>query len=170
MRLLLFAIAAAWVWALNRRYMPKSLKALRARCSVTRDMIALRLCQLLTLVLSLLGGNDVPLPLVIAGLFLYCAGQILILIAANENPYFIPTIAPPPVVITTGVYKHLRHPGYVGHMISLAGVWLIWSSLAALVPLLGFMGLLCWRAHKENGVIQPKSWNASSLSPPRSSP
>lgn len=170
MRLTLFAIAVLWIGYLNRRYMPASLRSVRARCATTWDMIALRLCQLLTLLLSLLGGNDVPLPLIIAGLFLYCAGQILILIAANANPYFIPTITPPPVVITTGVYKHLRHPGYVGHMISLAGVWLIWSSLAALVPLLGFMGLLIWRAHKENGVIQPKSWNASSLSPPQSSP
>lgn len=161
MRLTLFFFAVAWVAYLNRRYVPKSLLERRKVCPVTWDMIALRLCQIAVFLTSLLTVADTPLPLVILGLFLYVAGQILILCAAAVNPYFLPTIQPPPVVIQHGVYKFLRHPGYVGHMVSLTGVWLVWTSLYALVPLLGFIGLLLWRAHKENGVVRPKPWNAS---------
>jgi protein-S-isoprenylcysteine O-methyltransferase Ste14 len=46
-------------------------------------------------------------------------------------------------VITTGPYRHVRHPGYAGILLSLAGVGLAfgnWLSLAALLvpPLIGF--------------------------------
>lgn len=164
MRIVFFLFAICCVSYLNRRFVPRDLLIARSRCAPTWDMAAIRLCQIAIIGLGILFPDETPAYLIVNGLFLYVAGQTMIVLAARENPYFLPTIQAPPVVIRTGIYRHLRHPGYLGHFISMSGAWLIWSSLYALVPLVIFACILFWRARKENALLEVEEWKTVSLS------
>lgn len=155
-------------WAMNqlrRRLVPATLIAARDRHGVPGDAIAAKLLQIVILVVSVFASNNVPFFFVVFGLFLYATGQTLVICAARENPYFLPVIVAPPVVIRTGVYRRLRHPGYTGHLVSASGIWLVWQSLPALVPLALFAGLLVWRAKREDALIHALiQWKPASFS------
>lgn len=157
-------LGASYLW---RRFAPRDLVVARSRCAPSNQVAVIRFLQLSIIILGVITSNDTSLYFVALGLFLYVAGQTLIICAARENPYFLPIIVAPPVVIRTGVYRHLRHPGYIGHTVSASGVWLIWQSPPALVPLLLFIALLIWRARKESALIYEwKSVSSFSLRGP----
>lgn len=57
-------------------------------------------------------------------------------------------------IVATGIYKVIRHPAYLGYLVSLLGIGLVlgnWVGLAALVvfPLLGIL----YRIHVEESVL-----------------
>ncbi|MFW9957869.1 MAG: methyltransferase family protein [Candidatus Odinarchaeota archaeon] len=58
----------------------------------------------------------------------------------------------PSRIITTGVYSHLRHPQYLGAMLSHIGITFLVSGFYSLIvtPLVIFINwLLCWKEEKE---------------------
>lgn len=56
-------------------------------------------------------------------------------------------------VITGGPYRFVRHPGYLGHMLSMAGIGLALSSLIALGLTILTLPLLLWRIRHEEGML-----------------
>jgi len=57
-------------------------------------------------------------------------------------------------IVETGIYKVIRHPAYLGYLVSLLGIGLVlgnWVGLTALVvlPLLGIL----YRIHVEESVL-----------------
>ena len=56
-------------------------------------------------------------------------------------------------LITDGPYRFVRHPGYLGHMLCMAGIGLALSSLIALGLTLLMLPLLLWRIRHEEQML-----------------
>jgi len=56
-------------------------------------------------------------------------------------------------VITDGPYRFVRHPGYLGHMLCMAGIGLALSSLIALGLTILMLPLLLWRIRHEEAML-----------------
>jgi protein-S-isoprenylcysteine O-methyltransferase Ste14 len=56
-------------------------------------------------------------------------------------------------VITDGPYRFVRHPGYLGHMLCMAGVGLALGSLIALGLTILILPLLLWRIRHEEQML-----------------
>jgi len=56
-------------------------------------------------------------------------------------------------VITDGAYQFVRHPGYLGHMLCMAGIGLALSSLIALGLTILMLPLLLWRIRHEEQML-----------------
>jgi protein-S-isoprenylcysteine O-methyltransferase Ste14 len=81
----------------------------------------------------------------IAGVVLMLLGQIIFAVAKRQNAFFSSTVRIQSErghrVCDTGLYHYVRHPGYLGMLISLLAVPLLINSYWAFVPAL-FGGLL----------------------------
>ena len=56
-------------------------------------------------------------------------------------------------MITDGPYRFVRHPGYLGHMLSMAGISLALGSLIALGLTILMLSLLPWRIRHEEQML-----------------
>lgn len=76
----------------------------------------------------------------ISGVILSIIGQILFLTARNQNKFFSSVMRIQKdrghVLCDTGLYKIVRHPGYLGMGISLTGIPLITTSVWSTIPTL----------------------------------
>jgi len=79
-----------------------------------------------------------PLWLNIIGLLLAAAGYALAVWALVENRFFSSAVRIQTdrghVVCDTGPYRMIRHPGYAGNIIPLAGIVLAFSSFWTIIP------------------------------------
>lgn len=79
-----------------------------------------------------------PLWLNIIGLLLAAAGYALVVWALVENRFFSSAVRIQTdrghVVCDTGPYRMIRHPGYAGNIIPLAGIVLAFSSFWTIIP------------------------------------
>lgn len=111
------------------------------------DKIILGLSFLTTLGMYIVAGLDsgrfqwspqFPLGLMIAGLLLTVAGQLLFLIAQKQNRFFSSTARIQTdrahTVCDTGLYKFVRHPAYLGSLIQSAGFPLLFGSYWSIIP------------------------------------
>lgn len=77
-------------------------------------------------------------PLIFTGVLLTIAGQVIFLTAMRENRFFSSVVRIQEerghIVIDTGIYKIVRHPGYVGMVMALAGIPLITGSEWSIIP------------------------------------
>jgi len=74
----------------------------------------------------------------IPGIFFTISGQVVFLSALRENKFFSSIVRIQKerghVVVASGIYKMVRHPGYLGMIISLLGIPFITGSLWSLIP------------------------------------
>jgi len=93
----------------------------------------------------------------ISGVILLIIGQILFLTARSQNKFFSSVVRIQKdrghVVCDTGLYKIVRHPGYLGMMISLMGLPLITTSIWSIIPTLIAIILLLIRTSLEDKTL-----------------
>jgi len=92
------------------------------------------------------------------GTMLMLLGQVIFLIARKENKYFSSIIRIQSdrnhSVCDTGIYKLVRHPGYLGVTISLLGFPLITGSLWSILPTIVASLLLFIRTYLEDKTLK----------------
>jgi protein-S-isoprenylcysteine O-methyltransferase Ste14 len=93
----------------------------------------------------------------ISGVILTVLGQILFLTARSQNNFFSSVVRIQKerghVVCDKGLYKIVRHPGYLGMIISLIGLPLITTSIWSFVPTLIAIILLLIRTSLEDKTL-----------------
>lgn len=96
--------------------------------------------------------------LYVLGFILMIAGQVVFLSARKENKYFSSVVRIQTerghIVCDTGLYKIIRHPGYIGIMISLSGFPLITGSLYSIITTFFSIILLIIRTRLEDETLK----------------
>lgn len=94
----------------------------------------------------------------VLGVVLTIVGQIIFLTARKENKYFSSVVRIQTdrghAVCDTGIYKTVRHPGYLGMVISLAALPLLTGSTWSTIPTSIAMVLLFVRTHLEDEALK----------------
>jgi len=91
--------------------------------------------------------------LFVPGFLVYVLSAALLIWAKIENPYFKPQIERPPVVIRSGPYRWLNHPGYLAMVLmGLGSVWML-GHVTGYFPLALYGFLLLVRAQEENRLL-----------------
>jgi len=99
-------------------------------------------------------------PVTAAGVFLMTAGQILFALAKRVNSFFSSTVnidaKREHVVCEKGPYGFVRHPGYLGMIISLVGFPLILNSYWTFIFVAMSVGVLVLRTYLEDGFLKAR--------------
>jgi protein-S-isoprenylcysteine O-methyltransferase Ste14 len=132
----------------------------------TWDKLLLGLSALIYLIIIVLAGldsgrfhwtPDFNWVISISGVILIVIGQILFLIARSQNSFFSSVVRIQKdrghVVCNTGLYKVVRHPGYLGMIISLLSLPLITTSVWSIIPTLIAIILLVIRTSLEDKTL-----------------
>jgi len=94
----------------------------------------------------------------VTGTLLIVTGQIIFLAARSQNRFFSSVVRIQKerghVVCDTGLYKLIRHPGYLGMAISLMGLPLLTSSIWSIIPTALAIILLLARTSLEDKTLQ----------------
>jgi protein-S-isoprenylcysteine O-methyltransferase Ste14 len=92
------------------------------------------------------------------GILLMIIGQIVFLTARKENKFFSTVVRIQKdrghTVCQTGIYTVIRHPGYLGMIISTIGLPLLLGSLWSIVPAFLAVILLCRRTYLEDALLK----------------
>jgi protein-S-isoprenylcysteine O-methyltransferase Ste14 len=92
------------------------------------------------------------------GVALMITGQIIFLVARKENRFFSTVVRIQKdrghTVCETGIYQVVRHPGYLGMMISTMGVPFLLGSLWCALPTILAVILLCIRTFLEDRTLK----------------
>jgi protein-S-isoprenylcysteine O-methyltransferase Ste14 len=98
-----------------------------------------------------------PLPpyVALAGDALVAFGFLIVFLVYKENTFASATIevAPEQKVISTGPYKLVRHPMYMGAFFLLVGIPLSLGSLCGLIAIAAMMPALIWRLLNEERFL-----------------
>lgn len=93
----------------------------------------------------------------VSGVILIVFGQLLFLIARSQNNFFSSVVRIQKdrghVVCDTGLYKLVRHPGYLGMTISLIAIPLITTSIWSVIPTFIAIILLLIRTTLEDKTL-----------------
>ena len=96
--------------------------------------------------------------IVIFGAFLMISGQGIFLRARSENKFFTTVVRIQTErghsVCSSGPYRVIRHPGYLGMVLSTAGVPLVLDSIWSAVPSCVSVILLVVRTSLEDRTLQ----------------
>jgi protein-S-isoprenylcysteine O-methyltransferase Ste14 len=130
------------------------------------DKILLGLSALIYIIIIVLAGLDsgrfqwspnINWKISISGVILTVIGQILFLTARSQNTFFSSVVRIQKdrghVVCDRGLYKIVRHPGYLGMIISLCGIPLITTSVWSFIPTLVAIILLLIRTSLEDRTL-----------------
>ncbi|NTU82465.1 MAG: isoprenylcysteine carboxylmethyltransferase family protein [Chloroflexales bacterium] len=102
-------------------------------------------------------SGPVPLGVTIAGVVLMLLGQIIFAVAKRQNAFFSSTVRIQTErghrICDTGLYRYVRHPGYLGMLISLLAFPLLINSYWAFVPTVVGAVLLLIRTVIEDRVL-----------------
>jgi protein-S-isoprenylcysteine O-methyltransferase Ste14 len=102
-------------------------------------------------------SGRVPLGVTVAGVVLMLLGQVVFALAMRENQFFSSTVRLQPErghrVCDTGVYRFVRHPGYLGMLLSLLAFPMVMGSYWAFVPVGFGEGLLVARTVLEDRLL-----------------
>lgn len=101
-------------------------------------------------------SRDVPLlELQILGALMFAGGQVLIIAAWRANPFFLPVIVyvRPEDRVKDGVYR-LRHPAYIGMIISSIGMCLLFGQSWAIAPAILYCGMIFYRIFREEQCLR----------------
>jgi len=98
------------------------------------------------------------IPWVVAGFFLVVTGYFLGSYALVANRYFSGMVRiqndRDHRVVSSGPYRFVRHPGYLGAAITYAGIPLFLNSLWTLIPVVITIGILVIRTLLEDRTLQ----------------
>jgi protein-S-isoprenylcysteine O-methyltransferase Ste14 len=85
-------------------------------------------------------------------------GSLIVLWAMAANQFFIGMVRIQEerghIVVESGPYKYIRHPGYLGSLLYLFFSPLLLGSLWGLIPALLSCGVVCLRTYLEDQVLQ----------------
>jgi protein-S-isoprenylcysteine O-methyltransferase Ste14 len=105
-----------------------------------------------------LWSGDVPLILTFLGVFLVLLGQVIFAFAKRENAFFSSTVRLQTEmghrVCSTGVYQTVRHPGYLGLIISNLGFPLVMNSYYSFIPTVLGISLIVVRTILEDRFLK----------------
>lgn len=100
----------------------------------------------------------VPFVFIILGIILYCTGQIIVLWAKRANRFFSSVVRiqkdRTQTVCTTGPYRFVRHPGYLGGLIFSIGTPLMLGSFWGLIPAFITILIMCGRTYLEDTTLR----------------
>ena len=101
------------------------------------------------------GWSHVPVYMVVAGNVLVVLGLIIIFFVFKENSYTsgIIEVGQDQTVISTGLYRVVRHPMYAGAILMLLGTPLALGSIWGLLFCIPMFGLMIWRAVNEEKYL-----------------
>jgi protein-S-isoprenylcysteine O-methyltransferase Ste14 len=98
-----------------------------------------------------------PLWVTILGAVVLLAGQVLFALAKRENAFFSATVRIQSerdhAVCTTGPYRFVRHPGYLGMLLTSIAFPLVVGSYWAYVPTALGVAVLAVRTHLEDSLL-----------------
>jgi protein-S-isoprenylcysteine O-methyltransferase Ste14 len=101
--------------------------------------------------------GPVPRWVTAAGVVLMLLGQVIFSVAKRENDFFSSTVRIQTErghrVCDTGLYRCVRHPGYLGMLISLVAVPLVLNSYWAFIPMFFGASLLILRTVLEDRFL-----------------
>lgn len=139
----------------------------RREGSKTWDEVLVRVSNLTALLLipgvagldvGRFGWSSLGLPYVAVGLVSLVVSSVLTTWAMIVNPYFEPTVRIQEdrghVVVTTGPYAIVRHPGYLSGMLWVASIPLILGSLYAFLPVALYVVLIGFRTYLEDRTLR----------------
>ena len=96
--------------------------------------------------------------IIVIGSVLSVSGQIIFIIARSQNKFFSTVVRiqneKGHSVCKTGLYKIIRHPGYLGMTISLIAIPLITASLWSFIPVIIAIMLLLIRTSLEDKTLK----------------
>ena len=128
----------------------------------TREIIAAYAMRAILLPIAfaqwLIIPGDLPVYVHWLGVPIYIAGSWFYFEAIRVNPYAVPELIRPPVIIRDGIYHYLRHPLYMGEMMFAFGACLIWGQWWTVLPLSAYCGLLLNRMRLENRLLYRVQW------------
>ena len=141
-------------------------RASDAKVGVDWDRRLLGAYFLVTVVTFLTAGLDsgrfgwsgrVPLGVTVVGAVLMLSGQVLFAVAKRENVFFSSTVRIQTErghqVCDAGVYRFVRHPGYLGMLMSLLAFPLVMNSYWAFVPAVIGVAILAVRTVLEDRFL-----------------
>lgn len=92
------------------------------------------------------------------GILLFTTGQSLFLWSQKANPFFFPTfqikLNSDHYICSTGPYKIIRHPGYLGGALFHLAAPLLLGSFLALIPAFLFVLLLAVKTYNEDQALR----------------
>ncbi|MGI9534164.1 MAG: methyltransferase family protein [Thermodesulfobacteriota bacterium] len=92
------------------------------------------------------------------GIIMFITGDFIILWAMAVNKWFSKVVAIQTErgheVITTGPYRYIRHPGYIGWVLMWVGIPLILDSLWAFVPIAATIVIIVIRTTWEDNTLK----------------
>lgn len=107
-------------------------------------------------------GWSAPLPLgvTISGAIMMVSGQLIFALARRENAFFASVVQIESerghTVCTTGPYRSVRHPGYVGILLSLLGLPLVLGSYWAWITVVLSALTLLLRVQREDQFLKDR--------------
>jgi len=128
-----------------------------SRAPIAANLAAFGLFLFLLLIFSGSSARTMALPLALSGCLLALAGATLVLrsrAALGPAWSFVPKADEGTGLVTTGPYRLVRHPIYLGLALLAMGEALAFGSWPALVIVLsGIVPTFAWRAHAEEKLL-----------------
>jgi protein-S-isoprenylcysteine O-methyltransferase Ste14 len=131
------------------------------------DKLLLGLSAIVIIVIIVLAGLDsgryywsidLHWSILVLGFIISMFGQIIFIIARSQNKFFSTVVRIQKEkghsVCKTGLYKIIRHPGYLGMAISLIAIPLITASLWSFIPVIIAILLLLIRTSLEDKTLK----------------
>jgi protein-S-isoprenylcysteine O-methyltransferase Ste14 len=105
-------------------------------------------------------SGQVPLPVQVGGFVGFALSMAWVWWAMYVNRFFTPAILVQEEkghrVVTTGPYRFVRHPGYLGMAVGFTCSGLALGSYWSLLPVAGYVLLLVFRTTREDRVLHEK--------------
>lgn len=171
---ILYLVSAVLGTTINHLLTPKGSNLAAERASqasegVKWDKILLKLFFFLNIITFIVAGLDsgrfewsgqVPVAVTVIGALLMIIGQTLFAIAKRANSFFYSTVRidteKKHTVCETSVYSSIRHPGYLGMIISVIGFPLLLNSYWTYIPVGMSVAILVLRTYWEDGFLKEK--------------
>ena len=101
--------------------------------------------------------SEMPLPLQVVGVILLLSSFVLFFQTFRENAYLSPAVRIQKdrgqAVVSTGPYRHVRHPMYSAFVLYALSTTLLLSSWWGLLPAVALIVLVAWRAVQEERTL-----------------
>jgi protein-S-isoprenylcysteine O-methyltransferase Ste14 len=102
--------------------------------------------------------SQMPLPLQGSGVILLLASFALFFLTFRENAYLSPAVRIQrdrgQVVVSTGPYRHVRHPMYAAFILYALGTTLLLGSWWGLLPAVALIVMMAWRSVREEDTLR----------------